>query len=107
MNQPTFEDGPQVPLMVEGHIDAATLRQMFSDLIAHAKNIQVQEKQGATSLSAEGSADVPAQFDRFLNDGGRCLQIRYGFDGHAWIDTVFRTREGFRVVRCRSEPAIS
>lgn len=103
MTQPTFADGPPVPLMVEGVIDAATLRQLFADIQAAGTVLGVREKGGPTEY-AGGEAMPPAvALERLLAGAARAIQLRYLFDGHEWSDTILALPAGFRVVRCRHD----
>lgn len=104
MTRPTLPDGPTVPLMVEGMIDAATLRRLFTDLAAAATVLSVREK-GDPREYADGAERTPeAALDRLLSGSARAVQIRYRYDGHEWADTVIAVPTGFRVVRCRHDP---
>ncbi|MFO0949246.1 MAG: hypothetical protein U1D30_25595 [Planctomycetota bacterium] len=103
MNQPTFEDGPPVPMMVEGTMDEATLRQFFADLGTHATIEAIREKNSLTANSAAGAPDLPTLLDQLLARETRAAQIRYTFDSHAWTDSLFATPQGFKVVRCRHD----
>lgn len=101
MTQPTFADGPPVPLMVEGVLDPAGLRQLFADLATAATVTGVQEKGGPAEY-ASGDVMPPAvALNRLLSGAARAVQVRYQFDGHEWTDTVMALPAGFRVVRCR------
>jgi hypothetical protein len=101
MTQPTFADGPPVPLMVEGLIDPATLRQLFADLVAVATLLAVREKGDSRSYAGEAELSPPVALERLLSGATRAVQLRYRFDGHEWTDTVLATPPGFRVLRCR------
>lgn len=103
MSQPTFADGPPVPMMVEGLIDAATLTQLFADLEAAGTILGVREKGGPAAFAAAGEITPADARERLLAGTARAVQVRYHFDGHEWTDTVLATPAGFRVVRCRHE----
>jgi hypothetical protein len=104
MTQPTFTDGPPVPLLVEGHIDAATLQQLFADLASSATVTGVREKGGPTEYSPGADPTPNAALARLLSGAARTVQVRYRFAGDEWTDTIFRAPGGFRVVRCRHAP---
>ena len=104
MSQPKFEDGPPVPLMVEGLIDAAMLHQLFVDLAGNATIISVREKGTPTSYAPAEELSASAAMERLLAGTTRAVQIRYQFDGHEWTDTIMLIGTGFRVVRCRHDP---
>ena len=102
-NQPTFADGPPVPLLVEGVIDPATLRQLFADLAAAATDLLIREKGDPRGYAAAAELSPQAALDRLLSGATRAVQLRYRFDGHEWTDTVLAAPTGFRVLRCRHE----
>ncbi|MBA4191994.1 MAG: hypothetical protein C0467_28780 [Planctomycetaceae bacterium] len=103
MSEPTFAEGPPVPLMVEGLIDATTLRQLFTDLATAASVTEVREK-GDPRGYALPTGLTPAQArDRLLSGLTRAVQVRYRYDGHEWTDTILRIPPGYRVVRCRHD----
>ncbi len=101
MTQPTFEDGPPVPLMTEGLIDAATLQQLMRDLQAAAQVTEVREKSGPIAYAAEGTITLETAIERLQSGQTRAIQVRYRFDGFDWTDTIMALPNGFRVVRCR------
>lgn len=100
MTQPTFADGPPVPLMVEGLLDRQTLARLFADLEIAAAVLGVREKGGPAEF-AGGELPLATALDRLLAGTARAVQVRYHHDGHEWTDTVLAAAEGFRVVRCR------
>lgn len=103
MTQPTFADGPPVPLLVEGLIDRATLARLFTDIQTAGTVLGVREK-GLPVECADGDTMPPAvALERLLAGTARAVQLRYHFDGHEWTDTLFATATGFRVVRCRHD----
>lgn len=103
MTQPTFADGPRVPLMVEGVIDAMTLRQLFADLAASATVLGAREKSGPTANTGPEEQTPDSALARLLSGAARATQIRYRFADHEWTDTILTVVGGFRVVRCRHE----
>lgn len=103
MTQPTFTEGPPVPLMVDGVIDAATLRQLFADLSTSATVIGVREKGGPTTYTSADELTPVAALARLLAGSARAVQVRYRFTDHEWTDTILSVPLGFRVVRCRHD----
>jgi hypothetical protein len=106
MSQPQFDDGPPVPLMVDGTIDAATLRQLFSDLAAAATILGVREKGGPTVCASAEEPPAEVARDRLLSGAARAVQVRYRFADSEWSDTILSLFNGFRVVRCRHDPVL-
>ncbi len=107
MTQPTFADGPPVPLMVEGLIDAPTLRQLFTDLTLAATPLGIREKGSPTGYTSGGTVTADVALNRLLSGETRAVQVRYQFGGHEWSDTILALPPaGFRVVRCRHDVEI-
>lgn len=103
MSQPRFEDGPPAPMMVEGTIDADTLRRLFADLSEAATILGVREKGGPTVYTSVDELAPAGALERLLSGSARAVQVRYRFANCEWSDTVFAQPGGFRVVRCRHE----
>jgi hypothetical protein len=101
MTQPTFEEGPPVPLMVEGVIDRETLTRLFADIQSAGTILGVREKGGPAEYACGDTMPPAVALERLLAGTARAVQVRYQFDGHEWTDTVLATASGFRVVRCR------
>jgi hypothetical protein len=102
MTQPTFADGPPVPLMTEGIIDAATLSRLIAELVTHATAISVREKAAANAYAGPDHQPLDSVLERLLTGATRSVQIRYHFDGHDWTDTIVALPMNFRVLRCQS-----
>ena len=103
MTQPRFADGPPIPLMVEGTIDANTLRRLFADYSAGAVILGVREKGSSTAYTSAEESLPEVALDRLLSGTARAVQVRYRFADHEWTDTILGLRGGFRVVRCRHD----
>jgi hypothetical protein len=100
VNPPQFTDGPQVPLMTKGLINAETLHQLAEDLEVAAEVLSIREKASAATHSAPDEASLAACIDHLLNGVIRAAQIRYRYAGNEWTDTITATNDGFQVVRC-------
>jgi hypothetical protein len=105
MSQPQFQDGPAVPLMVEGAIDADTLRRLFADLTEAATVVGVREKSSPAAYTAADETLPEVALERLLSGAARAIQVRYRFADYEWTDTILGLPGGFRVVRCRHTPA--
>lgn len=101
MSQPQFADGPPVPLMSEGLIDAETLRQLAADLEVAAEVLSVREKGAPGAHSGTDEVSLALAIDRLLTCASRAAQIRYRYAGQEWTDTIMAMEDGYRVVRCR------
>ena len=104
MTQPQFADGPPVPLMAEGFLDATALNQLVAGLRARATVLGVREKAAAAAYARTEEPSLDSAIVRLKAGETRAVQVRYRYDGHEWTDTVFTILTGFRVVRCRHEP---
>jgi hypothetical protein len=103
MSQPTFSDGPPVPIMVEGVMQEAMLRQYFTDLQTCATIMEILEKNLLATTSVSTANDLNTLLHKLLNGETRRAQIRYLYDGVHWTDTLLASRRGFKVVRCRHD----
>lgn len=103
MTQPTFDDGPPVPLMVEGVIDRATLAQLATDLTAHATVVGVRAKGGVQAYADATELSLDTAVAQLAAGSVRAIQVRYRYDGFEWSDTILATPTGFRVVRARQD----
>jgi hypothetical protein len=103
MTELNFADGPPVPLMTEGLIDAHMLRQLVSDLNTFTMVLGVREKSGPGSYADATESNLVAAVDRLTSGTCRAVQVRYCYDGSEWTDTIMHMPTGFLVVRCRHE----
>jgi hypothetical protein len=103
MSQPQFDEGPPVPLLVEGVIDAATLQRLFADLSAASTILGVRDKSGATDYASADESSLEFARERLLSGRTRAVQVRYRFADVEWSDTILALADGFRVVRCRHD----
>jgi hypothetical protein len=101
--QPTFADGPAVPIVVEGLLDATAVRQLFADLATHATLLSIRQKTNAESLSGTEERKADETIEGLLNGSMRAVQLRYRYEGAEWTDTLLRVAGGIRAVRCRHE----
>jgi hypothetical protein len=103
MTQPTFEDGPPVPMMVDGVMDEPMLRQLFKDLASAATVLSVREKRGPTVGQSPEALSLETVESQLLAGTMRAVQIRYRYSDFEWTDTILSGPGGFRVVRCRHD----
>lgn len=103
MNQPTFTEGPPVPMMVEGLLDEALLSQYLDELQAHAQIETTREKNAPLETSSTSASTLEALRQRLTSGQTRAAQIRYKFGAEDWTDTLFAGPCGYKLVRCRHE----
>jgi hypothetical protein len=102
-----MNETPELPDLHESILDEATLDQLFTDIEALTRVVEVIPKtvsQGSRGYVQEGSITLN-EGRRMLRDGGcRALQVRYLYEGALWWDTLMTQPNGTRVVRIRHEP---
>jgi hypothetical protein len=99
---PEFPDGPPIPEMREALLNAGNVRDLVADLRECTQIISLQCKANMRSQQAfDGERDLGFAMEQLLAREFHALQIRYGFDGFEWTDTLLQTQEGVRLVRCR------
>jgi len=103
MTQPTFADGPPVPLMVEGTLDSTGVRQLFAELSSATAVVGVRMKDSPTRYTNVEEPTLDEAVERLLSGGTRAVQVRYYFAQQEWSDTIMGVNGRFRVVRCRQE----
>jgi hypothetical protein len=90
-------DGPPIPMLVDGILSPEQVKNLFADLTAHARGLEIRDRAGKT-YPADQACDL------LLRSKQGALQLRYHFDGYNWTDTIMHTPQGLRAVRCRHEP---
>lgn len=94
-------DGPPMPEMREGQLDAAQVEQLFSDLASCTQVLAILEKGSQQNHAKSNNTDLSVARDRFLNREVLAVQIRYHYDNAVWIDTLLHSPTGIRAVRCQ------
>lgn len=94
-------DGPPMPEMREGLLEAVQVEQLFTDLADCTRVLAILEKGGAQNHAKSSTLDLAAACQRFLNREVLAIQIRYHYDGCEWTDTLLHSPAGIRAVRCQ------
>jgi len=97
----SLPDGPPLPEMREGQLDAAQVEQLFSDLDSCTQVLAILEKGGRQDHAKSSQPNLVAARDRFLNREVLAVQIRYRYDNAEWIDTLLHSPTGIRAIRCQ------
>jgi hypothetical protein len=102
-----MSERPELPELHESVLDEATVDQLFADIKALTRVVEVIPKtvsEGSRGYVKEGSISLD-EGRRMLRDGDcRALQVRYLHDGALWWDTLMTQPDGTRVVRIRHDP---
>lgn len=105
MNEPTeLSKMPELPELHESILDEATVDQLFADIKALTRVVEVIPKTISRGYVQEGSISLDEGRQMLRNGCCRALQVRYLHDGALWWDTLITQPEGTRVVRIRHEP---
>jgi hypothetical protein len=92
-------DRPPLPELSEGLLDAATLGQLFDDIAACADGVEVRLKGAPRRRAQATTATLDEARHALLSGTVRGAQVRYWWDGRAWIDTLIRGPEGVCICR--------
>ena len=98
---------PKLPELTGAILDAATLDRLFADLEACTEILEIQVKTGARDMVGGGGGRAGPGLrearDMLASGSVRAVQIRYGYDGGTWCDTLMVLPQGVRLVRMRLE----
>ena len=97
MSQDDLRGAPPVYSAV---LSAERLRELFDDIEAKGRDVQARLKSRQAGLSSESTVTLTEA--RHAIGTGVAAQIRYGFNGEQWCDTLRRTPQGIQLIRCRS-----
>jgi len=92
-------DERPLPELNEGLLDAATLDQLFADLTDCAVGLEVRLKSGSARRAHAGTTTLTEAREALIAGRVRGAQVRYFWDGKAWIDTLIRVPDGVRICR--------
>lgn len=100
-----MEETPPLPELHHGELDAATVRQLFADLAAHAEMMEIIPKHGRGHVEESPPVLGLEQAAAMFEGGGlRGLQLRYRYAGEVWWDTLLPgSGGGCRLVRIRHD----
>lgn len=90
--------------MTEVFFDLAGLAAFGRELDAHGQALACSVKGGATAIATETRLTASAALELLRSGQAIAAQLRYGFDGFQWTDTILRTPEPgqFKLIRSRS-----
>jgi len=98
------ESTEPLPEVQVGELDGATFEAYFADLAECAEVRSVTLKAGPETHAEEPQVSLEQAHMLLLVGTIRGVQIRYVFQGVAWIDTLVAQGESVRIVRI-AEPA--
>lgn len=92
-----------IPELYQGQLDPAGLLAYADDLAALEAAVHVNVKSAERAYVDEAQAwSVGAAFAALSAGSVRAVQLRYVHDAVHWTDTLFRSGDGYRLVRMRA-----
>jgi len=91
----------RLPALQQTILDVATTDALFRDLATCAQIHAVIPKQARNAHTGPDSITLEQARTRLASGLLLGVQIRYGFDGHTWCDTLLRRPSGLTLVRIR------
>ena len=103
---PTNHDGMEMALLPpvrEALLSASQIEALFADIAILATNVVLMQRMNgsprATATSVSANEQLSAAQTAFLEGNVQRVQIRYRWEETAWIDTLERKANEFRLVR--------
>ena len=97
----TEAGGIRLPELTEAVLDEATLDQLFLDIAACTRLLEVTVKLHPTSFAPQERVTLADARALIAARAVRGVQVRYLYDGGEWCDTLIVGGQGVRVVRIR------
>lgn len=94
-------DERQLPALTQANLDEATLEQLFTDIAACTKVLEVTAKVAPKQLVPQRRLTLADAHALIRARSVRGVQIRYEYEGFEWWDTIIIDGDGPRVVRIR------
>lgn len=96
-------DLSELPPMREAMLTAEQVRELFGDIGQLASDVVLMQRSTSASRAAgrriDSAQSLIQALDLLLAGGVSRVQIRYGWNGANWIDTLEAKPEGYRLVR--------
>jgi MauM/NapG family ferredoxin protein len=89
----------ELPELREADLDEAGLRALFRDLAAATQIDEVRCKRRPEERAEPPQTSPEDALSWLLEERVRGVQIRYRYEGEAWVDTILATTRGYRIVR--------
>jgi len=87
--------------MREAFISADDIAALTSDLQRYAQILDVMCKGGPRVHTDGAQVSLDAALADLSAGKVTAVQIRYAYDNHEWSDTLLKTPQGTRLVRCQ------
>ncbi|WP_372726006.1 hypothetical protein [Novipirellula sp.] len=94
-------DTNETPELLEAHWGREQVVQLFQDLSEGATVEHVQVRTASDGRAADQSVTLLEAKAIFEKGDARAIQIRYGFDGQNWCDTLMVKPDEVHIIRTR------
>ena len=98
---PSFSAGPPLPEMREAVLSNDDLAALVADLQALTQIQSVIGKAGARQHSSDSPLTIETAAARLTTGTLPAAQVHYRYDGSEWTDTLIRSPQGIKLVRCQ------
>lgn len=105
-NRITLPDGPPIPEMREAVLSCDDVDALTADLSQHTQIQSVIGKGGPRQHSSETLLTLSDAVAQLVARTLPAIQIRYGYDGFDWTDTLIHTPHGIKLVRCQHDSTV-
>jgi hypothetical protein len=98
----SVSDSPEsspLPQLQDALLDPEMLERLFQDIQRCGVVQEVLLKGGAVARASEQSVPLPEALAALREGRVLGVQIRYGYDGSNWWDTLMCTPKGIRLIR--------
>ncbi len=96
-----------IPELWQGYLDHQQLQQYVDDLDSHAAIFSIQIKQSPHQMVASEPANLKASVAGVEAGEMFAVQLRYGYQGREWCDTLMKQGNTTRLIRVSHEMTIN
>ncbi|NUN12920.1 MAG: hypothetical protein HUU55_04725 [Myxococcales bacterium] len=91
-----------IPELLSDVLDEDTCWQLFSDVANFGTDIRITVKCGHRDHGELVPITVGEAHEALVHNDVVAVQLRYGYQGCSWCDTVMRYGDGYRIIRIKS-----
>jgi hypothetical protein len=85
--------------LCEGYLTPELLDDLVTDLTQLTSIEAVMVRGGEFTMAEQTQMDLPTAVEHMKANKLRGIQIRYTWDGVAWLDTLLKSAQGVKLVR--------
>jgi len=100
-DDPKQDDAKELdlPTLYKADLSTDKLDELLTDIQANSSWMEVRLRDASGGPGNVELIDIAELSVRLADSTRSSVQIRYGFEGKDWCDSILRTRDGFRLVR--------